>query len=495
MYLHEAERVGRALPVAASGAALMLTAGGDERIAPDPSTGRNRYGVTATPRPDEVFFSSTTASSITPRAYRAVEAAWAGLRSDTGGHPRVDFWFDILRARLLALFGVPGGEAVLTASGTEAELAALAIARSVAPGPFANIVIAPAETGSCVPRAAAGAHYLNSSPFGMGRRAGTPLAGWEDADITVATIDIRDAAGRARPAQAVDAEARERARGALAAGRNVLLHRLETSKTGLSGLSEDVAAEIAADAPDRVVVLVDCCQLRAPRRRIRRYLERGFMVAITGSKFFGGPPFSGALLLPPAIVARIDRLALPAGLADYASRFDWPARLRARTRLEWTNEANLGLGLRWVAALEEMERYYAAPEELRRKVVARFMDCVRERSQAVANLQLLRDAPQASSEPDSILSFVMTHPGGAPYDFAETAAIHARLREPEEIFHLGQPVSLGASTALRVAASAPIVNDVIERVAAGKTIDLALADWVNDVDALFRKWGRLMQAG
>jgi hypothetical protein len=495
MYLDGALPLGRALPEAASGAALMLTAGGDERIAPDPATGRNRYGVSATPRPDEVCFSSTTASSMTPRAFRAVEAAWTGLTADAGGKARIDFWFDILRARLLALFGIAGSEVVLTASGTEAELAALAVARSIAPGPFANILIAPAETGSGVPRAAAGAHFLNSSPFGMSGRAGAPLAGWEDADIAVSAIDIRDAEGRVRPAQTIDAEAATRAQRALADGRNVLLHRLETSKTGLSGLSEDAAAEIAASAPDRVVVLVDCCQLRAPRRRIRRYLERGFMVAITGSKFFGGPPFSGALLLPPAVLARVDRLALPAGLADYASRFDWPAGLRARTRLEWANEANLGLGLRWVAALEEMERYYSAPEELRRKVLARFMNCVRERSQTAANLQLLRDSPLASSEPDSILSFVMTHPGGAPYAWTEAGAIHGRLRAPEDVFHLGQPVAIGSRTALRVAASAPIVNDVIERVAAGKTIDGALSNWVNDVDALFGKWGRLMRAG
>jgi hypothetical protein len=491
MYLIEAERLG-ALSPGASGAALLL-AGGDERILPDPATGRNRYGVAATPRPDEVFLSSSTASSITPRAYRAVEAAWAGLTLDSGGQRRVDFWFDILRARLLALFGVAGCQVVLTASGTEAEFAALAIAKSVAPGPLVNIVIAPGETGSGVLRAARGAHFLGSSPFGEGGRAGDRLAGWEDADIAVASVGIRDSQGELRAAAAIDAEARGLAEAALAAGRNVLLHRLETSKTGQSGVSEDAAAEIAAGAPDRVVVLVDCCQLRCSRRRIRRYLALGFAVALTGSKFFGGPPFSGALLLPPALLARIDGLALPAGLADYASRFDWPAELRAKTNLEWTNEANLGLGLRWVAALEEMERYYGAPEELRRKVAARFVDYVRERSQDVGRLQLVRDRAGASGEPDSILSFVMTYPDGVPYSHAETAAIHARLRAPERIFHLGQPVAIGPRTALRISASAPIVNDVLERIAVGKTMEIALSPWVNNADALFEKWRRLMR--
>ena len=162
-----------------------------------------------------------------------------------------------------------------------------------------------------------------------------------------------------RASASVDAEARRLAYAAVDAGRAVLLHRLDSSKTGGSGLTGVVASQIMTSAPARIVVLVDCCQLRCSRRRIRRYLAQGFMVAITGSKFFGGPPFSGALLLPPRIFRRIGGLALPDGLSAYSSRLDWPPSLRERSAVTWMSDANLGLGLRWIAALDEMERFYA----------------------------------------------------------------------------------------------------------------------------------------
>ena len=51
-------------------------------------------------------------------------------------------------------------------------------------------------------------------------------------------------------------------------------------------------------ADDKVMIVIDACQARLGRARIRWYLERGFPVLLTGSKFFTGAPFSGALLVP-----------------------------------------------------------------------------------------------------------------------------------------------------------------------------------------------------
>jgi hypothetical protein len=503
MNFHLAEQLRREPRARTTAAALLLTAGGDERIRIDPATGRNRYATTATPRPDEIFLSSSTASTIGPRAYRAVESTWAGLSTDSpNGHSRIDGLFEDIRGRLLALFGVAGGNVVLAGSGTEVELIALAIARSILLGPLANIVLAPAETGSGVLRAAAGAHFLDSTPFGEDGSAGQRLNGWADADIKAVAVEIRDSLGNPRSDADIDADARDRARAALAAGRNVLLHRLETSKTGRAGLTATAAAQIAADAPERVVVIVDCCQMRCSRRRIRQYLERGFIVAITGSKFFGGPPFSGALLLPPGILQRIGRLALPDGLADYSSRLDWPGDLRARAELCWRNEANLGLGLRWVAALEEMERFYALPGDLNREILFYFEKEVRKRSQHIDHIREIGGrSAQLADAPDTIMSFTMTHPDGAPFSPAETAAVHARLRQPcprslaesggTQIFHLGQPVAIGPRTALRVCASAPLVSDIAECIVAGETIENAAVSWVNNIDLLFAKWLRI----
>src|SRR5260370_16203587 len=61
----------------------ILTSGGDERIAIDPATGRNRYGAPPGKACDEVWFSSSTASAISPRGY---EAALEAVRGLTSGH-------------------------------------------------------------------------------------------------------------------------------------------------------------------------------------------------------------------------------------------------------------------------------------------------------------------------------------------------------------------------------------------------------------------------
>ena len=123
--------------------------------------------------------------------------------------------------------------------------------------------------------------------------------------------------------------------------------------------------EIASRWPDEVQVVVDACQTRLGRRRIRAYLDRGYMVLVTGSKFFGGPAFSGALLVPASLARTLDRgEAIPPGLVDYAADSDWPKGWAA-LRSQFERRPNLGQWLRWEAALEEIRAYYEVPDEFR----------------------------------------------------------------------------------------------------------------------------------
>jgi hypothetical protein len=94
---------------------LLLASGGDDRIWLDPVTRRNRYGAPATPPPDELWFSSSTASPVSPRGWAAAGEALAQLAEDRT--LTIADWFDSLRQRLLTLSGAPGAEAVLAASG------------------------------------------------------------------------------------------------------------------------------------------------------------------------------------------------------------------------------------------------------------------------------------------------------------------------------------------------------------------------------------------
>jgi hypothetical protein len=407
---------------------------------------------------------------------------------------------------LLALYGRDGAEAVLAASGTDAELIALAIAERLLGRPITNIVVAPNETGSGVPKAAAGLHFLATSCLGGPVIAGQRLNGWAGADIEVQSVEIRTPDGKPRDPRAVDLDVTCHAERALARGRGVLLHILDTSKTGLAGPSRRTAAKITALAPERVQVLVDACQLRCPADRLRSDLDRGFMVLITGSKFAGGPPLSGALLLPEAIAIGLRSAPLPPeGLADYSARLDWPERLQTTFARDMTTTANLGVGLRWTAALAELRRFATVDQPLQERFFERFEREVRLRASMTPRVALLGDGAHGIATNPSIVPLAVMRAGGGFMPAAEAAKVQAALRTAiakggmqgaasrlRRIIHVGQPVQLGPRAVLRVCASAPQINSVAAQVAQGAVFEDAFAPISCDLQALFAKLGDVL---
>jgi len=453
----------------------MIASGGDDRIWLDPTTRRNRYGAPAAPAPDELWFSSSTASAISPRGWVAANEALERLAAPDGH--TIAAHFDSLRQRLLCLYGAPGADAVLAASGTEAELVTLCLALNLAGGPLANIVIAPAETGSGVPAAAAGAHFLDRASLGGAVAKAQRLTGWEAAEVTLETIEIRSPCGALRAQAEVDQEAAVTVDRAVAGGAFALLHVLDASKTGHTGVSRAAAAQIQTQHADRVLIVVDACQLRCSAADIRRDLEQGFAVMLTGSKFAGGPAFCGALLLPAALAERLAQ-AQPAGaaLSPYSAALDWPAALRRPFASGLAHPANLGLGLRWSAALAEIEAYEAIPEAWRAAALGDFDRAVRAHVEADLGLALAdRHAHRGV-------------PGLVPIlhtDRADPRPVYEAMTSGEggrRPCHLGQPVAVGAAMALRVCASMPMLTDAAER--GFSAIEAGL-------DEVFETWARL----
>lgn len=69
---------------------------------------------------------------------------------------------------------------------------------------------------------------------------------------------------------------------------------------------------------------MDACQLRLEDQNVRRYVSLGFLTLVTGSKFYCGPPFCGAVLFPPETLAELQagHEHLPAGFDDYFTRHE-----------------------------------------------------------------------------------------------------------------------------------------------------------------------------
>jgi hypothetical protein len=311
---------------------------------------------------------------------------------------------------------------------------------------------------------------------------------------------------------------------AIAAGRRPILHIVDVSKTGLRAPSRACAAALGTRFAGRMDVIVDACQARLNPGTIRDYVGRGWMVLITGSKFFTGPPFAGALLAPGAVAHRLTADALPAGLNLYCGGAEWPSDLAGTDCLRATDGrpgGNFGLMMRWQAALAEMQAFAEVPRTRRRSVLHRFVghveDCI-ARTEGLTTVTL----PEAEVDPEewdltaTIRCFALTRmvpdvagqPGeGTRFlDLAEARKVYiwlnadlspalAALVPAEEHAtlsrrcHIGQPVAImvdGAqAAALRVSAGARLVSG--EPSHAHLDPDEGLERELSDVSLLFRK--------
>ena len=460
----------------------MLVSGGDDRIVRG-ATDVNRYGTPAGPDPEAVWLSSSTASAITPGGYRATQKAFRTLKLGTR-EPAV--WFDAIRKRILRLYGVAGAEAVLCASGTEAEFLALHAARAVL-GPYLrNIVIAPRETGSGVMHAAAGQHFSSIATRGDPVAKGAYLDGFDSGPADVHAVALRDLMGLARTDGDLDAEIETLCADAEADDQAVLLHALDCSKTGLAGPRRDTLARLTQRFGDRMLVVVDACQLRCPPETIKDHLALGHFVMISGSKFAGGPPFCGALLIPPMHVAAVRRTRIPHGLGAYTTTYDWPQSLHAGLAKSGCGDHNAGLGLRWEAALHEIEAFHALPKGLRHDVTVAFGAAVEAELSAHAGFRSILN-PRRPDLPERTIFPVVIGDGAA----TTAAILCTRLRSSQAghpgRYYLGQPVEVGAESALRVCAGMPLITALCVAVLRGEDMRSALMPLRRDLAQMFAK--------
>jgi len=351
----------------------LLVSGGDVRLSLQ-ADGCNDYGCPPLPSPSLTSFSSSTATPISTRAYDRVVCARDQLLQESiisGLDDSCDARLDAMRDELkqhLDLSGT-GVEVIFSASGTDTQLHALWLTQLVLGRPLTVIVAAADQTGSGSVHTARGLHFSDVTASGVKVRKGTPIAGLAES-VTSIALPSFDVSGRPIPSAELDAVLFDAVNNAVARGHSVLLQTMDASKLGRRIPSHHCMALIANRWPEKVQIVVDACQMRLGRRRLRSYLERGFMVQVTGSKFFTGPAFSGALLVPARLSAAINRThSIAPGLLDYAARNDWPRRWDL-LRKQFPPRANFGQWLRWEAALEEIGTYFLIPEDLRRSAIA-----------------------------------------------------------------------------------------------------------------------------
>jgi len=360
----------------------LLVEGGDGRIALDAQGGANKYGCPPRPDPGLIAFGSSTASVISGSAFTAAERLRLHLIQRAAHEPlAVTYARELRRIRgeLLRLCNVAdlaGLEVVFGASGTDLHLIAGRLMAGTRLQPGLAVMVDATETGSCVPLALAGRHFSHRAALGEPVTEGTAVAG--GATMDVVSVALRRDDGAPRSMDSIDAEVTSLVATAAGEGRRVLLSLADVSKSGMIAPSPACALELQRRWPASVEVLVDACQFRIAPSTLRAYLQQGFMVALTGSKFVTGPTFSGALLIPATPARYLRGRLLPRALAEYSSRADWPQQWAAGTL---TVAANVGLLLRWEAALHELRSFRAVPEEEVAGFLRRFGGLIQDRLQ------------------------------------------------------------------------------------------------------------------
>jgi hypothetical protein len=342
----------------------LLASGGDERITLDPVTGLNKYFSGPYPRLLQAFASST-ANDMSREAFARAMHLAAAPRSTYADR------LEGLRTRIRIAYQLESGcRIVFAPSGTDLEYVALAATAEDGEAGIHNVLLGADEVGSGCRLSAHGMYFARTTGRGIPVTPGDRVEGLER--VSLVDVPVRCAKGLAHDSETITAQIRAEINAAHAVGRRALVHVVHGSKTGLIQPELPEIDALLAEYGDQISLVVDACQARITSEALHAYLARGAIVFLTGSKFMGGPPFSGFALVPPQTAERAG--PLPDGLAQIFRRAEWPEGWLGRERL--ADEDNAGLWLRLEASIFELERFQALPLGQVERIVAAFQQAL-----------------------------------------------------------------------------------------------------------------------
>jgi len=241
------------------------------------------------------------------------------------------------------------------------------------------------------------------------------------------------------------------------------------------------------------------------------------MLTITGSKFYTGPPFSGALVVSSKIAEKLTTVQnkLPIGFKEYYLKSEFIDNTALSEVL--AEGYNIGSYLRWYAALTEIERYNEVPVTLRKLGIELFCEHVANRIENSPCLVSLEARSNTSDLPlpeehRTIFPFfilkenkVLSHPEAdrlyrlLNMDITSLANFEndEEKRIAKQMCHIGQPVKVlynhqEPSAVLRISLGARIISESWEN----NDVSLyfkKIEDQLNQVDIIMNKIGLILK--
>jgi len=489
-----------------------LTEGGDERLHLTTSGGTgNKYFCPPHPVPDSVVIRGTCTCS--PPSRRAFDAACAKLEDIWNAVEALDFAYEDVRNRISAALAIQTRHhIVLHPSGTDAEFTPLLLganqARSLGCSGILNVVTGVGEVGSNTPHAAGGCHFSKYLPNGGETDISKPIVDDSEFPEGIRTLELpaRDVTNGTFLAD-FDNLALAAVEEAVSSLEKpfVIMHAVDGSKLGSRITTRSLVTEIQSrfggkgeEEEQRVLVVLDACQGRTDTEELDWYLSRGAVVLITASKFYSAPGFCGMAVIPDSIADsfkydtdtdNMKECRVPEGMADYLGRYQVPSSLKALRSALPAKPVNIGLLLRWVCGVAEMERMSRVGARARLGI-RNWAGGVREliRREFDGRLELMPETSSASGQAsqlggvNSIIPFKLfgrkenekTPLGTAPLKrihqwltadvsglLPESASTDERETVAFRCF-IGQPVDLGSFAILRLAIGAALASELGE---------------------------------
>lgn len=515
---------------------ILLSIGGDDRLTLQIEASKlNKYLSTTLPRHGHLIRrGSCTCSTIVPKDYLLAETFRVNtlstiIKNGANGSPvksltcctsllsAVDSLNDNIRHRITEVIDpAHTSRTILFPSGSDAELLPVLVAlirhsiASIASDTSAeaaahtaagvlNIVTASGEVGSGTPNACGGKHFSNVSPKGVKQSNNDYLDG-----ICPSSVEVLQFAPRCSDGGVAfnEADIFSKIASSLAShpARVVILHIVCGSKTGLIYPARHAVLKLQSQFKSRLLVVVDACQLRCRLDIIADYIADGFIVLVTGSKFFTGPPFCGAVVLPISIATEIESYIsnchekcispiIPTGLQNYLTSADIPPTMPVFKKFlsNKCNWVNFPLALRWHVALDVMERFNKIPTETIKSFTMYWISAVKK---LVANAHPYLQLVEVNYTPDdsahsraldvcrsygsemvgdvnSIVSVAIHVANGSAFRHLtvdESKLFFEKMTNMNGVVYmLGQPVKLSASglTVLRIALGADMIVDTL----------------------------------